>query len=164
MKTSVTMVPERRDRLLKEHLHDPYKTTRKLPEPTVCPMCSAVFQNGRWAWAQYHPINAHSHVCSACHRIQDDYAAGIVLIFGFAGTIDEIVRLARNIEKLEQGEHPLRRIIKIEETADKVTITTTDVHLPHQIGDALQHAFKGKMETHYDLEGYFSRITIKCPS
>ena len=27
----------RRDRLIHEHVHDPYKTRLKLPEPTVCP-------------------------------------------------------------------------------------------------------------------------------
>jgi hypothetical protein len=27
----------RRDRLIHERVHDPYKTPHKLPEPTVCP-------------------------------------------------------------------------------------------------------------------------------
>ena len=38
----------RRDRLIHEHVHDPYKTRLQLPEPTVCPQCGAVFHEGRW--------------------------------------------------------------------------------------------------------------------
>ena len=29
----------RGDRLIREHVHDPYKTRLKLTEPTVCPQC-----------------------------------------------------------------------------------------------------------------------------
>ena len=52
----------RRDRLIRERIHDPYKTRLKLPEPTVCPQCGAVYHDGRWDWAT-RPEPAHEEVC-----------------------------------------------------------------------------------------------------
>ena len=40
----------------------------------------------------------------------------------------------------------------------KTVVTTTDIHLPRRIGHALEHAFKGKLDTHYNEEEYFIRI------
>ena len=40
----------RQDRLIHEWVHDPYQSKRKLPDPTVCPQCGAVFHQGRWTW------------------------------------------------------------------------------------------------------------------
>ena len=33
-----------------ERVQDTYKTKGKLPEPTVCPQCGAVYHKGRWQW------------------------------------------------------------------------------------------------------------------
>jgi hypothetical protein len=38
----------RRGRPIREREHDPYKSESKLPEPTVCPQCQAVYHAGRW--------------------------------------------------------------------------------------------------------------------
>ncbi|MDP1633620.1 MAG: hypothetical protein Q8L69_02915 [Gallionellaceae bacterium] len=35
--------PIRHDRLLQEAVHDSYKNKEKLPQPTVCPDCGAVY-------------------------------------------------------------------------------------------------------------------------
>jgi len=43
--------PVRHDHLIQEREHDVYKSRWKLPEPTLCPDCGAVFQEGRWHWA-----------------------------------------------------------------------------------------------------------------
>ncbi len=40
----------RQDRLIQENVHDPYMAKLKLPEPTLCPACQAVFRGGRWQW------------------------------------------------------------------------------------------------------------------
>ena len=42
--------PIRHDRLIQEYRHDAYKSKHKLPEPTVCPVCGAVYHDGRWQW------------------------------------------------------------------------------------------------------------------
>lgn len=149
----------RRDRLLREHVHDPYKTVSKLPEPTFCPDCGAVFHDGRWQWAATRPIDAHEQSCQACHRIRDKYPAGIVTLSGsFVGQHrKELARLARNNEAQEKGAHPLHRIMDIEEHPDSMVITTTDIHLPHRICEALRHAYKGELEMNYDDQGYLLR-------
>ena len=121
----------------------------------------AVFIRGRWQWTTEPLAKAHSDLCPACHRINDKYPAGeIVLSGGFlADHAQEIIRLARNTEALESREHPLQRIMGVEETATGLVITTTDIHLPRRIGHAIVDACKGELDTHYDAQGYFVRIT-----
>ena len=65
-----------------EGVGDPYKLRRKLPEPTRCPACGAVYHEGRWQWMDRLPANAHEELCQACHRINDEYPAGIVTLKG----------------------------------------------------------------------------------
>jgi hypothetical protein len=58
---------------------------------------------------------------------------------------DEILHLARHQEAQEKAEHPLHRIMEIEERDDAIVVRTTDIHLP-RIGEALRHAFHGDVE------------------
>ena len=60
---SETNLGKRRDKLLHEHIHDTYKTSHKLSEPTVCPDCGAVFHEGRWQWITPAPKGAHQTSC-----------------------------------------------------------------------------------------------------
>jgi hypothetical protein len=149
----------RRDRLIREHVHDPYKTRLKLREATICPQCGAVFHEGRWHWApQLSP--AHEELCPACHRVNDRCPAGELTIGGAFAMRHKgrILHLARRQEEQEKSEHPLHRIIGIEERGDVIVVQTTDVHLPRRIGEALRHAYRGKLEFHYEEEAYFIRI------
>ncbi len=151
---------ERGDRLLRERVHDPYKTRLKLPDPTRCPQCGALFHKGRWTWEEA-PEAANEELCQACHRSNDAYPAGVVTLSGgfLAAHKTEILNLARNQEKLEKAEHPLHRIMGLEETEGQVEISTTDIHLPRRIGQALYNAYEGEFDFHYDEEGYFIRVS-----
>jgi NMD protein affecting ribosome stability and mRNA decay len=144
----------RQDRLIHEWVHDPYQSKRKLPDPTVCPQCGAVFHQGRWTWLT-RPEVAHEAQCPACQRVRDKYPAGFLSLHG--GFLDqhrqEIVNLARHEEKAETAEHPLHRIMQIEEQTDGILITTTDIHLPRRIGEALHRAYQGELDFHYIEEG-----------
>ena len=142
-----------------DHILDPYKRPRKLAEPTVCPQCGAVYQNGRWHWAA-RPEDAHEVVCQACHRINDHYPAGIVTITNSLPAKEkaEMLNLVRHQEEAEKAEHPLNRIIDIDEGPEAIVITTTDIHLPRRIGEAIQRAFRGSHTTHFDENGYFVRV------
>ncbi len=150
---------KRRDRLIKERIHDPYKTVLKLPEPTVCPKCGAVWHAGRWTWAEHRPEGANEQLCQACHRINDLYPAGELTLSGgfLAAHKDEILNLVRNVEKAEISEHPLHRIMAIEDEDGVIQIKTTDIHLPARIGKAIFRAYEGELDFHYDDEGYFLR-------
>jgi hypothetical protein len=81
-KTSTGEKPQRRDRLIRERVHDPYKTRLKLLEPTVCPQCGAAWQSGRWQWVETRPDDANEELCQACHRINDKYPAGELTLSG----------------------------------------------------------------------------------
>ncbi|MBU1265454.1 MAG: ATPase [Gammaproteobacteria bacterium] len=151
--------PVRRDRLVQEDRHDAYKAKHKLPEPTVCPQCGAVFHDGRWQWLTK-PAGAHEEMCPACHRIQDEFPAGYVTVSGafFKDHREELLHLARNEEERAKAEHPLKRIMNIEDQDDGVQITTTDIHLARGIGEALHHAYQGELEYHYNEQENLLRV------
>jgi hypothetical protein len=151
--------PPRRDRLIREREHDPYKTRLKLADPTVCPQCDAVYRDGRWRW-EAPPEEAHQELCQACHRINDAFPAGVVSLGGgfVQGHKTEILGLARNEEAREKAAHPLHRIMTIEDGPDAVVINTTDIHLPRRIGEALRDAHEGDLDYHYEKESYFLRV------
>ena len=142
-----------------DHILDPYQAQQKLHEGTVCPQCSAVYHDGRWQWVAL-AERAHQELCAACRRINDKFPAGIVTLRGdFAKEHkEEMVRLARHQEEAEKKEHPLNRIINIEEGAQGVVINTTDIHLPRRIGEAVKRAFHGKIEANFEEDGYFVRV------
>ena len=151
--------PTYRSKLFPEHVHDAYKAKGKLQTPTVCPDCGAVFSDGRWQWLP-HPAQAHEERCSACHRIHDRFPAGYVKLEGeFLDTHRaELIQLVRNLEEKEKAEHPLQRIIDVVDEAGGVLVTTTDVHLAHGIGEALHHAYKGTLDSHYNPEEKLLRV------
>ena len=161
MKTSMpTQPPGRRDRLLREQVHDTYKQRGQLKEPTRCPGCGAVYHKGRWSWTAEVDGNADETLCSACQRTADNYPAGeVVLEGGFAMQHkEEILNLVRNIEATENKDHPMNRVIEIRESDEQLLLTTTDTHLPRRIGKAVQAAWKGSLDIHFDEGGYFTRI------
>ncbi len=152
-------------RAQEDHILDPYQAQQKSAEPTACPQCGAVYHHGSWQWGQ-RPDDAREEPCPACRRIADGLPAGIVTVHGAFALQHkvEITRLARNEEAAEKSEHPLNRIIGIAETEEGLAITTTDIHLPRRLGEALKHAFHGTLDIHYDDSGYFARVDWRPPS
>jgi NMD protein affecting ribosome stability and mRNA decay len=143
-------------RAQQEARHDPYPTSH---ETTVCPDCGAVFEGGRWRWGAQ-PVNAVSRTCPACLRIEQHQPAGIVTLSGPAVAAHgaEMVRLARHQEDAERKEHPMNRIMAVDETPERVVINTTDVHLARRIGEATRHAYHGELKIAYEEDGNFARV------
>ena len=149
----------RHDGIFKERVHDAYKAKGKLQEPAVCTQCGAVFHQGRWQWLKA-PANAHRAICPACHRIHDHYPAGFLNLRGefFNTHREEVMNLVRNHEQHERTEHPLKRIMAVEENSGATLVTTTDIHLARGIGEALHHAYQGELEFHYNPEQNLLRV------
>jgi len=161
------MKPERggfrllkREQLFQELVHDTYKSRKKLAEPTRCPDCGAVFHNGRWSWDAA-PAGAQEERCPACHRVRDRFPAGYVTLKGefFAGHRAEILQRMKNCEEMEKRDHPLERLMDVEDAEDGVQVTTTGTHLARRIGDALYDAYKGELEYHYNKEENLLRVS-----
>lgn len=143
--------PVRRDQLREEREHDSYKLQHKPPEPAYCPDCGAIYHSGRWCWGN-RPAGSHNLVCPACHRIRDRFPAGFVEIGGqyFNDHLEEVMMLLRHHEAKARAEHPLERIMAIKDNVDGILVTTTDIHLARDLGDALHHAYQGELEFHYN--------------
>ena len=97
---------------------------------------------------------------AACRRIEDRVPAGIISLEGeyLQDHADEALRIVHNTEELEKGNHPLHRIMEIVRDGARIEIRTTDLHLPRRIGHALEEAWGGTLDTHYDEEGYLARV------
>ena len=152
----------RRDSIYQERVHDPYQSREKYREPTVCPDCTAVFHNGRWQWGPV-PDGAHRHRCPACARIHDRVPAGILTIEGdyFAAHKAEILSLVHHHEAQENVEHPLERIIAIDEQGQGATISFTGVHLARGTGEALRHACHGELTIDFSDKDDLIRVSWK---
>jgi hypothetical protein len=159
--------PNRRPRLgfgnprLTEEVHDPYRGTTKPRGPQRCSQCGATYLRGRWRWQGLTPPPPARIVCPACRRVNDRYPAGELILTGsfVAVHADEILHLIRNVEAAETREHPMNRVMAIKRRQGAIGVTTTDVHLPRRLGHALEDAWHGTLETHYDEQGYFARVT-----
>lgn len=141
---------------------DPYRKTRKPQGPTLCPTCQAVFAEGRWTWDRP-PEDASQEKCPACQRIQDQFPAGYVTIKGefFNEHRDEIIALITSKEDREKAEHPLQRIMAIEDVREGLQVTTTDSQLARGIGEALHDAYKGDLKLRYSRDENLLRAIWK---
>ncbi|MFH5832673.1 BCAM0308 family protein [Halalkalibaculum sp. DA384] len=144
-----------RARIFKDERSDVYREKKKYKEPTKCPTCGASFIEGRWRWEEVSE-QAYKELCPACRRIRDHYPAGTVEISGsfFEEHRKEIMHMIKNLERTESQEHPLERIMEIDTDNGSTLISTTGIHLPRRIGDALNQAYRGELEISYDAETY----------
>jgi hypothetical protein len=154
--------PERREQLLDDPRHDSYKAKGKLSDPTRCPSCAATFHRGRWTWDTA-PAGTPENLCPACQRIRDGFPAGYVTLGGefFTAHRGEILNLVRNCEATEKLEHPMQRIIAIEDKGADVVVTTTDAHLARNIAERVHDACKGSLAVQYSRQDNLLRASWK---
>ncbi len=148
-KTHAASSQPRSDRTWPALSGDPFATRAKLPSPTLCGDCRAVYRRGRWTWGSA-PEGSPVHRCPACHRIADRYPAGIVWLEGafVAKHREEIQGRIRHVEQRESRTHPLKRVMWIRKTPKGgLEVATTDARLARGIGTALKRAYRGELES-----------------
>lgn len=150
---------DRRDRLIREREHDPYKVRLKLRDPSQCPECKALFRNGRWQWGLT-PADAQSVLCPACRRVRDDCPAGVLTLVGkfHLEHRTEVLGLLRHVEEREAKNHSLKRIMGIAEGGEEMEVRTTDSGLARNLGVALHRAYDGALDYQYPDEGALLRV------
>ncbi|WP_371748154.1 BCAM0308 family protein [Cupriavidus sp. AcVe19-6a] len=84
-------------------------------------------------------------------RIADNMPAGrVVLAGGFeAAHRQEILALVRNREAGLRAQHPMERLMSVQSDDQGTTIATTGVHLARDVGNAIHHAYRGKLTIDY---------------
>lgn len=154
-----TQTRHRPDRIYDDERHDPYQTNGKHAGIVRCSDCGLVYETGRWHRGPA-PEGAGTARCPACRRIRDRLPAGELLLDGpfVAAHREELLRIARNEAEHEEAEHPLHRIIEVEDRGDGVVITTTDIHLPQRIGEAVRRACHGELQVRYGSDEYSVRV------
>lgn len=140
-----------------ELVHDSDQSTRKLPEPIRCSECGAVCTDRLWLTA---PAGAREARCPACHRIHDRFPAGDVTLKGtfFSAHRDEVINLARLRQDNEKAEHPLERVVGVENADEGALITTTDSHPARNIGEAVHAACKGELKYQHNKADNVLRV------
>jgi len=130
--------------------HDPYRRRRKSAEATICDGCGLVCHGGRWYRGAPPLGNDHSGLCPACERIRDRDPAGTVRLAGLPDSRrGEIVGLIRNVAEREAHEHPLERLIELQDEPGALLVTTTGAHVARCIGSALRRRFHGGVRVRY---------------
>ena len=152
---------DRQDRLIKEKVHDPYMNRKKPVEATICPQCKVVFSEGRWQWQPDLTRASNEELCPACQRVEDKVPAGILTLSGdfFAKHRSEILNLLHNKVEAQKADHPMKRLMAIEDQEDGSTVFTfTDTHLPRGVGQAIESAYEGELEIQYTPEANIVRV------
>lgn len=146
---------KRRDRLVRQSSHDPYRQHSKYPDSCQCEHCGVAYLSGRWQWTDDLLIKANPVVCPACQRTRQRVPPGYLTLTGDCLKLDknEILRLIHNKVDEQKAQHPLKRLIAIEENDQgELLLTFTDIHMPHSIGEAVQRACKGEFSVRYVKE------------
>jgi NMD protein affecting ribosome stability and mRNA decay len=146
---------------------DPYLTQRPPKQTSRCPRCSAVYRNKRWHQAPSAVLPSHrtreeppSALCPACRKTQDHYFGGIVTVHWpkAQSEREEMLHLIKHEEAKGRQINALERIIALDASADRLTVTTTNERLAQRIGRALQRAFHGKTISHWSHDNQLIRV------
>ncbi len=152
----------RREQRMTPPLQDSYRTNEKRADSVMCPECGATFHNGRWTWGKA-PAQAIRERCPACRRIHDDFPGGYVTLRGkfFSEHRTEILELVRGREARAREEHPMQRIMHIDDVSGGVLVTTTDANLARHIAKGVHEAYKGDLELTYSKDEDLLRAVWK---
>lgn len=158
------MGASRKNKLIREKIHDPYHESRKYGDGVICPTCHAIYQSGHWLWAKKEEIrditSADQSLCPACKRIRDKYPAGVVVLEGqyLTRRKEEILNLVDRIVKEQGYKSPLKKVINRGENRGAIVINLTDDHMARHLGEAIYRAHKGDLKIKYGEGSRFVRV------
>ncbi|MCE9625957.1 MAG: hypothetical protein K8R69_10995 [Deltaproteobacteria bacterium] len=147
--------------------HDTYWNQAQPKDHSFCGKCSAIYHNKHWFFDEkkLETLRAeaanHQVLCPACHKIQDHFASGRVLMSGefLREHREEILNLVKNAEKRAMGMNPLERIIEIANNGKGIEITTTHEKLAQRIGKSLYRAFSGTVDYQWARGDKMARVS-----
>lgn len=127
---------------------------KAVPAPASCSDCKAVYYEGQWRWGTV-PLSANETRCPACERLRCHLPAATLTLQGASVTKhrDEFKRVALQREQALQTDNPLQRIMDMAPTPRGMSITTTEVQLARDIGEALREVYGGSLVAEYDKQG-----------
>ena len=130
---------------------DNYPHDAKAEKASVCSECGLVLHGGRWTRGAPPTTDVGSRLCPACERVRDRYPAGTISVPStFLAARDEVLGMIRNTEKAESEEHPLERVMDVEDAAGGgLLVTTTGVHVARAIAAKLERRFHSQARFHY---------------
>ena len=124
--------------------------TAKAAGAVKCTECGVVQHAGKWYWGAPPLAELHAGICPACQRVRERYPAGIIRLHRrFLERREEVLRLIRNVERAEKPEHPLERLMAVEESDGQLVVTTTGIHIASQIAHKLARRFHQKARLRY---------------
>jgi hypothetical protein len=133
--------------------------TGRLPEPTACERCGAVFVRRTWRRQGNIPAARLDElrwtICPACAQARAAVGFGRVLVRGaFAAANDALIRQRiANVAERAAFTQPERRISSMEREGDTLEIITTSQKLAHRIVHELKKLFRGRASYAWSDDG-----------
>lgn len=125
---------------------------QKPQSPSRCTQCGVLYAQGHWQWHADSLGDEHPTICPACLQINRHQAAAELTLSGdyFTEHREHILQLLHRQSEYETQEHPLHRIISINNQPKAALISFTDVHSPKRIAHAIEKAHPGTLKIDYD--------------
>lgn len=127
-----------------------YRREAKAAGGFVCQGCGIIQHAGKWYFGAPPLAQLEAGHCPACERVRDRYPAGTLRIpTTLLAQRDAVLHLIRNVEAAEKAEHPLERLMEIEESDGYLVVTTTGVHLARAIAHRLAKELHSRPQFRY---------------
>lgn len=140
---------------------------------TFCPKCFALFDGHKWFYdlPQLERLKKKKAVlakltCPGCERIEKKRVDGIVILQGdfLQRHRGEAINLIKNIAEKRRSKNIAARIFDFNETAEGITVETTDRHLAESIGKECEKAFHGHLDIQWLKKEEFVRVVWRRDS
>lgn len=138
---------------------DAYLPKRGLKDGSLCRGCGVIYRDKRWQNSNPGEISAEV-LCPACQRTGDNNPGGVVILSGshLAAHKDEILHTINNEESRSREKNPIGRIMNINESGGRITITTTESKLAQKLGREVYKSQRGELHYHWSHEQNLVRV------